>query len=97
MESYMTEKVTIGDYTVDGIEMLDDDTCCLFFEEVEEGNVLVSVVVEYWLDDNTWHFMDNYYEDDGNFINAEETTHLSADDKEECMTFMKSWLEDLKK
>ena len=48
MESYMTEKVTIGDYTVDGIEMLDDDTCCLFFEEVEEGNLLVSIVVEYW-------------------------------------------------
>ena len=97
MESYMTEKVTIGDYTVDGIEMLDDETCCLFFEEVEEGNFLVSVVVEYWLDDNTWHFMDNYYENDGHFISVEETTHLSADDKEECMTFMKSWLEDLEK
>ena len=97
MESYMNEKVVIGGYTIDGIEMLDNDTCCLYFEDFNEGDVTIAIVVEKWLDEDSWHFMDNYFESDGGFINAENSTHLSEEDKEKCKEFINSWLEDLGK
>lgn len=38
MESYMTEKTTIDGHVIEGIEMLDDDTCCLYFEDETEND-----------------------------------------------------------
>ena len=93
----MGEKVIIGGYTIDGIEMLDGGTCCLFFEDFNEGDKIVGIVVEKWLDEDSWHFSDNYFEENGYFINAEETTHLSESEKEECKALINSWLEDLEK
>lgn len=97
MEKYMGEKVTVGGHVIDGIEMLDDSTCCLYFEEFEEDGYLVCIVVEYWLDEDSWHFIDNFYDKDGYFIDHEETTYLSEKDKTFCMDFIKSWIEDLDK
>lgn len=97
MESYMGDRIVIGDYVVDGIEMLDDDTCCLYFEDFTEGDVIVSPIVEKWIDMDKFIFMDNYFEAYGHFINSEETTHLTDEDKEKCKEFINSWLEDLDK
>lgn len=97
MENYMSEKIVIGGYTIDGIEMLDDVTCCLYFEAFKEGDNMTSIVVEKWLDDDSWHFMDNHFEEYGYFIDAEESTHLSEEEKEECKNFINSWIEDLEK
>lgn len=97
MESYMGDRIVIGDYVVDGIEMLDDNTCCLYFEDFTEGDVIVSPIVEKWLDMDKFIFMDNYFEAYGHFINSEETTHLTDEDKEKCKEFINSWLEDLDK
>ena len=93
----MGEKIVIGDYVVDGIEMLDDDTCILYLEEFSEGDVVVGPTIEKWLDEDKFVFMDNYFETDGTFINSEETIHLTDEDKEKCKEFIKSWLEDLNK
>ena len=89
----MTEKVIIGGYTIDSIEMFDNDACCLFFEDFNEDGLIISIVVEKWLD---WHFMDIYFESDGSFIKADNSTHLSEEDKEKCKEFINSWLEDKK-
>lgn len=97
MESYMGDRIVIGDYVVDGIEMLDDNTCCLYFEDFTEGDVIVSPIVEKWLDMDKFIFMDNYFEAYGHFINSEETTHLTDEDKEKCKEFINSWIEDLDK
>ena len=97
MESYMGDRIVIGDYVVDGIEMLDDNTCCLYFEDFTEGDVIVSPIVEKWIDMDKFIFMDNYFEKYGHFINSEETTHLTDEDKEKCKEFINSWLEDLDK
>ena len=92
----MGERVLIGGYTIDGIEMYDDYTCCLYFENFEEGDKLITIIVEKWLDDDSWHFADNYYALNGYFIKSEDdTTHLSADEKEECKRFINGWLETL--
>ena len=41
--------------------------------------------------------MDNYFDNDGMFINSEETTHLTDEDKEKSKEFINSWIEDLNK
>ena len=93
----MGDRIVIGDYVVDGIEMLGDDTCVLYLEEFNEGDVVVSPIIEKWIDMDKFVFMDNYFDNDGMFINSEETTHLTDEEKEECKEFINSWLEDLDK
>ena len=96
MQDYMGDRVMIGGYTIDGIEMLDDSTCAMYFEEFQEGDVRITIVVEKWIDDNTFHFMDSYCAENGYFIGSEDdTTHLSEDEKEECKRFINEWLESL--
>lgn len=97
MESYMGDKIMIGSYVVNGIEMLDDDTCILYLEDFEEGDMLVSPVIEKWLDEDKFVFMDNYFDNDGMFSYAEETTHLTRKEMEKCKAFINNWLEDLDK
>ena len=97
MESCMGDKIMISGYVVDGIEMLDDNTCCLYFEDFKEGDNIITIVVEKWLDDDSWHFMDNHFEENGYFIDSEDSTHLTDEDKEKCKEFINSWLEDLNK
>ena len=93
----MGDRIVIGDYVVDGIEMLGDDTCVLYLEEFNEGDVVVSPIIEKWIDMDKFVFMDNYFDNDGMFINSEETTHLTDEEKKECKEFVNSWLEDLDK
>ena len=90
----MSNRIVIGNYVVDGIEMLDDDTCALYLEDFNEGDVVVSPVIEKWLDEDKFVFNDNYFDKDGMFIDSEETTHLTNEDKEECKAFINSWIED---
>ena len=93
----MGDKIIIGGYAVEGIEMLDDATCCLYFEAINEGHELITIVAEKWLDEDKFVSMDNYYEEDGNFIDCEETTYLTDEDKEKCKEFINSWIENLDK
>ena len=97
MESYMGEKLIIGGYAVSGIEMLDDNTCAMYFEDFTEGDVMYGIVVEKWLDDNSWHFSDNRFALNGYFIDSDDSTHLTDEDKEKCKEFINSWIEDLDK
>ena len=53
MESYMGDRIVIGGYVVDGIEMLDNNTCAMYFEDFTEGDVMYGIVVEYWLDEDS--------------------------------------------
>lgn len=93
MESYMDDKIWIGDYIVSDIMMLDDDTCTMYFKEFTEGNVMYGIVVEYWLDEDSWHFVDNRFAIDGSLINSEESTHLLEEDKQKCKEIIESWLD----
>ena len=97
MESYMGDRIVIGGYVVSGLEMLDDDTCAMYFEDFTEGDVMYGIVVEYWLDEDSWHFSDNIFALNGYFIESEDSTHLTDEDKEKCKEFINSWLEDLDK
>jgi hypothetical protein len=92
MESYMNDKNIIGGYNVSGIEMLDDNTCAMYFENFAEGDKLIGIVVEYWLNDDSWHFSDNRFAINGYYIDSEDTTHLLDVDKQKCKEFIKGWL-----
>ena len=46
MVSYMTEKTIIDGHVIDGIEMLDNDTCCLYFEDETENDNIITTIVE---------------------------------------------------
>ena len=93
----MGEKIVIGGYVVSGIEMLDNTTCVMYFEDFTEGDVMYGIVVEYWLDEDSWHFSDNRFALNGYFIDGEDSTHLTDEDKEKCKEFINSWIEDLDK
>ena len=97
MADYMGDRNMIGDYCVEGIEMLDDDTCVLYLEDFNEDGMVVSPIIEKWIDEDNFVFMDNYFDNDGNFIDSENTTHLTDEEKEVCKRFIDSWLEDLDK
>ena len=83
MERYMNE-IVIGNYIVSSIEMLDEDTCTMYFKKFREGNVMYRMSVEYWIDEDSWHFFEDRFTLDGYFINSEESTHLLEDDKQKC-------------
>ena len=97
MESYMGDRIVIGGYVVSGLEMLDDDTCAMYFEGFTEGDVMYGIVVEYWLDEDSWHFSDNIFALNGYFIDSEDSTHLTDEDKEKCKEFINTWIEILYK
>ena len=83
MERYMNE-IVIGNYIVSSIEMLDEDTCTMYFKEFTEGNVMYRMNVEYWIDEDSWHFFEDRFTLDGYFINGEESTHLLEEEKQKC-------------
>ena len=91
------DKVIIGGYAVDGIEMLDDSTCAMYFADFTEGDVIISIVVEKWIDECSWHFSDNRFALNGYYIDSEESTHLLEEDKEQCKEFINNWIENLNK
>ena len=95
MENYMDDKIVIGGYIVSDIMMLDDDTCAMYFKDFAEGNVMYGIVVEYWLDEDSWHFVDNRFALNGYFINSEDSTHLLEEDRQKCKEIIKTWLKDL--
>ena len=96
MKDYMGDRIVIGDYVIEGIGMLDDDTCILYLEGFNEGDVVVSPIIEKWIDEDKFVFMDNYFDNDGNFIDSEKTTHLTDEEKKVCKAFIDTWLEDLR-
>lgn len=94
----MEKKLTIGGYKVEDIEMLDKDTCVLCFEAFKEGDVQINIIVEKWLDEGgSWHFTDNIYSLNGDFLDTEKSTHLLEEDKEKCKEYINNWLEGLNK
>ena len=88
----MNYKIVIGNYIVSSIEMLDKDTCAMFFKDFTEGNVMYGIVVEYWLDEDSWHFLDNRFTLDGYFIDSEESTHLLEEEKQKCKEIIEKWI-----
>ena len=88
----MNYKIVIGNYIVSSIEMLDKDTCAMFFKDFTEGNIMYGIVVEYWLDEDSWHFLDNRYTLDGYFIDSEESTHLLEEEKQKCKEIIERWI-----
>lgn len=84
----------VGSHKVESIEMLDNVTCLLIFvdEEDKENNTHVSIQVEYWLDEQTWHFNDLWYDADGMYIESVETEHLTPEQKEKCKEIMNTWM-----
>lgn len=89
MENYTTEKTTIDGHVIEGIEMLDNDTCCLYFEDETEGDNIITTTVEYWADEDSWHFIDNIYDLDGTFLDHCDTERLTEEGKTKVMEYMK--------
>ena len=88
----MNYKIVIGNYIVSSIEMLDKDTCAMFFKDFTEDNIMCGIVVVYWLDEDSWHFLDNRYTLDGYFIDSEESTHLLEEKKQKCKEIIERWI-----
>ena len=85
----------VGNLVVECVEMLDDDTCVLSFKTIpdeENENVLDDIQVEYWLDEDSWHFNVSYFEkESGDFLDV-EAVNLTEDDKNRCKEIINEYL-----
>lgn len=87
------DNIIIGDKKVDGVFMLDKDTCVLSFETKQAApDEQVNTIVEYWKDEDTWHFVDEFFDNDGNYTDAEESTRLTDEEKEECKRIINDYI-----
>ena len=90
------EKTFIDGHVVEDIFMLDDETCVLDFvveRDRGENNSGVVTEAEYWLDEDSWHFYDLWYDSEGDFIDrSKRSERLSEDGKKKCMEMIKSFI-----
>lgn len=93
----MTEETIIDGHIINGIEMVDDNTCWLYFEGETEGDKFITTIVQYWADEDSWHFIDNITDMDGMVLDHCDTERLTEEGKAKVMEYMKEWMEDLKK
>ena len=88
----------VGNLVVECVEMLDDDTCILSFETIddeEDENVVDDIQVEYWLDEDSWHFNVSYFEkESGDFLDM-EAANLTEDDKNWCKEIIGEYLKQI--
>lgn len=89
----------VGNLVVEYVEMLDDDTCILSFETIddeEDENVVDDIQVEYWLDEDSWHFNVSYFEkESGDYFDTTKTIHLTENDKNQCKEIIKKYLKQI--
>lgn len=93
------EKTFIDGHVVEDIFMLDNETCVLDFvveRDSGENNSGVVTEVEYWLDEDSWHFRDMWYDSEGDFICDYDTERLSDDGKKKCVEMIKSFIGEKK-
>lgn len=88
----------VGNLVVECVEMLDDDTCILSFETIddeEDENVVDDIQVEYWLDEDSWHFNVSYFEkESGEYLDM-EAANLTEDDKNRCKEIIGEYLKQI--
>lgn len=86
----------IGRHKVSDISMMDKDTCLLSLEtEKLDDNFSVQTEIEYWLDENSWHFNDTKSESEtGYCVGSYESENLTEEDKEECKKFIMTFLQE---
>ena len=85
----------VGNLVVECVEMLDDDTCVLSFKTIpdeENENVLDDIQVEYWLDEDSWHFIVSYFDRDTGYYLDTDTAVLTEDDKNRCKEIINEYL-----
>ena len=87
----MKETKTLGGLIIDGEGYLDKDTYLVSFRGVEKDNGdMVYTEAEIWFDDNnSIHIVDNYYDSEGNFLDAVENNTLSDTQRNEIAEYLK--------
>ena len=92
-------RTQVGTHVVDGVEMLDKDTCILYFEEeYDKGtkNAGVCTQAEYWLDEDKWVFQDCWYDSEGNFLDSLQTERLTDWEKNKCKEIINEFIKQVK-
>lgn len=83
----------VGNNVVSEVFMLDKDTCVLDFESVEGNCIDTQTEVEYWLDDDTWHFVNNLYDKNGDYLDWLDVC-LTDEEKEKCKDIIREFLKE---
>lgn len=95
MEGYICSKTYIDGHLIADIDMLDDTTCYLAFEEEEVGDFILSYIVEYWLEDRTFHYVKRFFTKEGVLQNSENDCYLTEEGRAKCEAYMKEWVDSL--
>lgn len=84
----------IGRHKVSDISMMDKDTCLLsLVTEKLDDNFSVQTEIEYWLDENSWHFNDSKFESEtGYCVGSYESENLTDEEKEKCKKVIMDFL-----
>ena len=72
----------IGKHKVSDIYMINKYTCIVSLEtEIIDDKTSVQTVIEYWLDENSWHFNDNIAErETGDFVDSYTSKNLTEEE-----------------
>lgn len=82
----------VGSHIIDCVEMLDFETCILSFEAEQEGTDFVDSQAEYWIDENSWHFNDVWFDKDGSYTETKKTERLTEEEQKQCKEIIKEYL-----
>lgn len=82
----------VGKYVIEDISMLDEDTCNMCFYAESDDNGSSQIEVEYWLDDDSWHFVVNYYDEVGDYVDHTICTVFNDKEVEKCKDIINEFL-----
>jgi len=85
----------VGNYAIEDISMLDKDTCCMCFYAESDDNGSSQIEVEYWLDDNSWHFLVNYYDEVGDYVDNTICSVFNDREVEKCKDIINEFLSSI--
>lgn len=90
--------VIIAEHSIEGIEMIDKNTCLMgllgWYVSNEDETVIERVEIEYWFDDKSWHFTDILETEAGEYEEDFEDEVLTYDDKRKCKEVIRDWLKE---
>lgn len=85
----------VGKFVIEYIEMLDDTTCNMGFFAVENEEGSSQIEVEYWLDEDSWHFVTKYYDKDGDYVDWTPCDIFTEEEKQKCKDIMTDYIDSV--
>lgn len=87
----------VGNHVIEDIYMLDDTSfesysCNIMFFPMENNNGFSRIEVEYCFVDDSWCFVESFYNKRGNLMKHNENGILSEEEKQKCKDIINEFI-----